>query len=101
MNRPIYYYVTDLQKHCDELEEENKKLIDKVDYYKHEYYSECDLREVLEKALDKACELISLDICINCYSCYFEKECKSKKNDMCIANNMDQKQWKEWCMKDE
>lgn len=46
----------DLLKKINTLEAENKALQDKVDYYKHEYYSECDLREKLEKALDKACE---------------------------------------------
>lgn len=99
-NNKVYHYVSYLQEYCDNLEKENKKLIDEVDEYKHEYYSECDLREQLEKALDKACELISSDICINCYACYFEKECKSKEADKCIANNMNKEEWKEWCLKD-
>ncbi len=46
----------DLLKKINILETENKVLQDRIDYYKHEYYSECDLRERLEKALDKACE---------------------------------------------
>ncbi len=46
----------DLLKKINTLEAENKALQDRIDYYKHEYYSECDLREKLEKALDKACE---------------------------------------------
>ena len=46
----------DLLKKINTLEAENKALQDKVDYYKHEYYSECDLRERLEKALNKACK---------------------------------------------
>lgn len=46
----------DLLKKINTLEAENKALQDRIDYYKHEYYSECDLRERLEKALDKACE---------------------------------------------
>lgn len=37
-----------------ELIEESKLLQDEVDKYKHEYYSECDRNEELEKALDKA-----------------------------------------------
>lgn len=45
----------DLLKKINTLEAENKALQDRIDYYKHEYYSECDLRERLEKALDKAC----------------------------------------------
>ncbi len=46
----------DLLKKINTLEAENKALQDRIDYYKHEYYSECDLRERLEKALDKACK---------------------------------------------
>lgn len=39
---------------CNErttLREENEKLMNEVEYYKHEYYSECDLREELEQKL--------------------------------------------------
>lgn len=91
MKRPIkeeynevYYYVTDLQKYCDELEKENKQLQNEVDYYKHEYYSECDLREKLEKALDKACEEL--------------ENLSYVKGLGQVGKNF--KEWKEWCLKD-
>lgn len=32
---------------------------EEVDKWKHEYFSECDLREKLDQALDKACEQLS------------------------------------------
>lgn len=66
----------------------------------NEHFEIIKEKEQLEKALDKACELISSDVCINCYACYFEKECKSKEADKCIANNMNKEEWKEWCLKD-
>ena len=43
------------------LEKEIKHLKDRKDYYKHEYYSVCDLLEKMEKALDKAIKKITLD----------------------------------------
>ncbi|WP_305140117.1 hypothetical protein [Thomasclavelia cocleata] len=45
----------DLLSRINALEEENKDLQDEVDYYKHEYFAECDMREKLEMALNKAC----------------------------------------------
>lgn len=34
------------------LKKENKELLDEVDKYKHEYYSECDTREELEERMN-------------------------------------------------
>ena len=100
MERPNKYdfdfaedYESNLETYCDELE----AIVSKGDCISH-----CeDEIQRLEKALDNACELISSDICINCYACYFEKECKYKEADKCIANNMNKEEWKEWCMKNE
>ena len=89
----IHTYARKLEEYCDELE----AIISKGDCISH-YEKEI---QRLGKALDKACELISSDICINCYACYFEKECKSKEADKCIANNLNKEEWKEWLMKDE
>ena len=76
----------------------NKYDFDFSEDYESNLETYCD---ELEKALDKACEVIFSDICINCYACYFEKECKSKEADKCIANNMNKDEWKEWCMKND
>ena len=76
----------------------NKYDFDFAKDYESNLETYCD---ELEKALDKACEVIISDICINCYTCYFEKECKSKEADKCIVNNMNKEEWKEWLMKDE
>lgn len=35
-NNKVYHYVSYLQEYCDNLEKENKNLIDEVDKYKHE-----------------------------------------------------------------
>lgn len=67
----------------ERLKKDNKELQNEVDYYKHEYYSECDLREKLEKALDKAIKKITLD------------------NDEGFEFLDSQYEyWKEWCLKD-
>lgn len=83
------------------LEKEIKHLKDRKDYYKHEYYSVCDLLEKMEKALDKTCfelmyyqeRLFTLQKTITelgrCY--YIGKDIELRN-----AN-----EWKEWCMKDE
>lgn len=88
------YKGNEIIEYIELLERENKALDE-------EGVAKCELNKQLEKALDKACELISSDVCINCYACYFEKECKSKEADKCIANNMNKEEWKEWCMKNE
>lgn len=100
----IYTYARELEEYCDYLEECNnivcsdmENLRESLDY---ELQVKTEKIEQLEKVLDKACELISSDVCINCYACYFEKECKSKEADKCIANNMNKEEWKEWCLKD-
>lgn len=55
-----------------------------LEWYKHEYYAESDRAEMLEKALDKACEKL--------------EELSYVKGvgqvGMCYV------EWKEWCMKD-
>ena len=88
----INTYAEELEKYCDELEKISSTLSKSFSESMFKIYQ-------LNKALDKACEVISSDICINCYDCYFEKECKSKEADKCIANNMNKDEWKEWCMK--
>lgn len=65
--------------------EKIKTLQNEVDYYKHEYYSECDKNEMLERALDKACEEL-------------EHEFGQVHSDM---YEWSKKQWKEWCLKDD
>lgn len=39
----------DLFAKIEMLKKENKELLDKVDYYKHEYFAMCDLNEELQK----------------------------------------------------
>lgn len=43
----------------EKLKLENKKLVDEIDKYKHEYYSECDLREHLEEKINNKWILIT------------------------------------------
>lgn len=62
----------------ERLKKDNKELQNEVDYYKHEYYSECDLREKLEKALDKACRMLETHLF-----------------------DLTKNEWKEWCLKDD
>ena len=101
----IHTYARKLEEYCDYLEECNNVLCSDMENLResldYELQAKIEKNEKLEKALDKACDLISSDICINCYACYFEKECKSKEADKCIANNMNKDEWKEWLMKDE
>lgn len=63
---------------------------------------------LLEKALDKACDVIvELNTCNNLVSeeylhCPLEQKCNNrcieeKRNNRCISNK---ENWKEWCMKD-
>lgn len=40
---------TDLLAKIEMLKKRNKELLDKVDYYKHEYFAMCDLNEELQK----------------------------------------------------
>lgn len=39
---------------------ETKKMLNRKEYYKHEYFSECDRAEKLNKALDSACDYLAL-----------------------------------------
>ena len=80
---------------------EYQKLLDRKEYYKHEFYTECDLNdelkdriELLEKALDKACALL-------------EENLRGKKfhDDRLGDFYLDvpiktKEQWKEWCLDD-
>lgn len=75
----------DLLLRINQLEKLNNLLQNEVDKYKHEYYSECDKNEMLERALDKACEEL-------------EHEYGQVHSDMYEWNK---KQWKEWCLKDD
>lgn len=63
------------------LEKEIKHLKDRKDYYKHEYYSVCDLLEKMEKALDKACKRL-------------------ESFDTTSEKHWDKERWKEWCLED-
>lgn len=75
----------DLLARIQELEEENKQLINEVDKYKHEYYAECDRSEQLERALDKACEQL--------------ENLSYVKGLGQVGRNFGE--WKKWCMRDE
>lgn len=57
-----------------------KKMQNQVDYYKHEYFSECDRAEKLERALDKACEELEK------YQLYDYDSLQTAQD------------WKEWCL---
>ena len=43
-----------------ELQSELLKVANRKEYYKHEYFSECDRAEKLNKALDSACDYLAL-----------------------------------------
>lgn len=43
-----------------ELQNELLKVADRKEYYKHEYFAECDRAEELNKALDSACDYLAL-----------------------------------------
>jgi hypothetical protein len=72
---------------------EYQKLFDRKEYYKHEFYAECDLNdelrdriELLEKALNKACEWLEFYDHLNDDGEYDDWKTKE--------------QWKEWCLDD-
>lgn len=78
------------------------KLQSKLDYYKHEYYSECDRSEELEKALYKACKRMSemcgsMRECNECFCPLNDGECGMDCETECESSE----DWKEWCMRDE
>lgn len=77
-----------------------------INTYAEELEKYCD---EIEKALDKACDVIvELNTCNNLVSeeylhCPLEQKCNNrcieeKRNNRCISNK---ENWKEWCMKDE
>lgn len=72
----------------ERLKKDNKELQNEVDYYKHEYYCECDLREKLEKALDKACEVMTNRVNID-------------RGDGYPTLHFTKEEWKAWCLKDD
>ena len=71
-----------------------KELQAQVDYYKHEYFSECELREKLEKALDKACDLLNRAQELDC--AIFDGILPNDVPDLRNEEN-----WKEWLMKND
>ena len=71
-----------MEKYCDELEEEQEKMKEALTDIVNPFYD--DVKR-LEKALDKACKQLEIDIHIitttgRVWSC---------------------EEWKEWCLKDE
>lgn len=46
----------------ERLKKDNKELQKEVDYYKHEYFSACDLLENLDEQLNYACSILA-NIC--------------------------------------
>lgn len=74
------------------------KLQSKLDYYKHEYYSECDRSEKLERALDKACERIAI-MCLTYTDC--DDPICPLQEDNCQRDCKSKEAWKEWCLIDE
>ena len=107
----IYTYARKLEEYCDELEECNnivcsdmENLRESLDY---ELQVKIEKIERLEKALDRACDVIvELNTCNNLISeeylhCPLEQKCNNrcieeKCNNRCISNK---EEWKEWCMK--
>lgn len=57
-----------------------------LEWYKHEYYAECERNERLEKALDKACDEL-------------ENYASSYESPWC-GRPFTKDQWREWCMND-
>ena len=78
------------------------KLQSKLDYYKHEYFSECDRSEKLEKALDKACERMAsmcnvIEVCDELHCPLNPNRCGLNCDTECESS----KSWKEWCLKND
>lgn len=95
-------------KMLKELDPNEKDLISELDWYKHEYFAECDRAEKLEKALDKGCnELMKMCIQTKCKDCHFTKETLDSYDghnwidDCPVQGNYCSYDWKEWCLKDE
>ena len=93
MERPNKYdfdfsedYESNLETYCDQLEE----IISKDDCVSH-YEKEI---QILEKALDKACELITEAVSQDCT--IFDEVIEE---EYMWRTEIDE--WKEWCMKDE
>ena len=79
-------YKSNLETYCDQLEE----IISKDDCVSH-YEKEI---QILEKALDKACELITEAVSQDCT--IFDEVIEE---EYMWRTEIDE--WKEWCMKDE
>ena len=77
-----------------ELDPNEKDLISELDWYKHEYFAECDRAEKLEKALDKACGLLKEAVSQDCY--IFDEVIEENYSYI-----TEKEEWKEWCLKDE
>ena len=106
----IHTYARKLEEYCDYLEECNNVLCEDMENLRESLDYELQIKiekiERLEKALDKACELlVNLNDCINLVSeehlhCPFEKKCKDNNGHFsgCISNKDN---WKEWLLDEE
>ena len=91
----IHTYARKLEEYCDYLE----AIVSKGDCVSH-YEKKI---EVLEKALDKACELLEKHrIGTTCDEENYKKCMENHCFNSCIhLRNMTKEECKEWCMKDE
>lgn len=71
-----------------ELKETCKRTLGRKEYYKHGYCAEQERAERLEKALDKACEVMTSRVNID-------------RGDGYPTLNFTKEEWKEWCLQDD
>ena len=83
--KELWWLDDEQRRMLKELDPNEKDLISELDWYKHEYFAECDRAEKLEKALDKACEVL-------------ESLSRFTPKGSTIRTK---EEWKEWCLKDE
>lgn len=57
--------------------------------------------EQLERALDKACELLANSGEVFCKDCFKKAKCRIVDINDCFFNNMTKEKWKEWFMDNE
>lgn len=98
-------YLSELEKYCDELEANCEEQRDYKEYFKSCYGSIIDENErladrvdELEKALDKACNILNRDL--YCQDCRY-KYSKASVCDNCGDGQIGEEKWKQWLMKEE
>lgn len=85
-------------KSYDELLEENELLRREVKALDEEGVQKCELNEKLSKALDKACEVLSDCVMMQCGQCPKYKAQGEYLCDICCYDTLNKDQWREWSL---